>query len=153
MRILSKNILSLQLQSIFKIFENQIWLKISIHCDVVLFSRMTNEKLMCMTSSSVNGVGEKDVEVDFGGYKRLLNSKFTFENDPEINYIYRNHSIARYSQHLSNMESRLKFTSSFGDPSSSMQWFLIFFTLLWKLCRSDLHLKGLLFDKIKLSML
>lgn len=74
---------------------------------------MTNEKLMCMTSSSVNGVGEKDVEVDFGGYKRLLNSKFTFENDPEINYIYRNHSIARYSQHLSNMESRLKFWSSF----------------------------------------
>lgn len=57
-------------------------------------TQMTTEKLMCMTSSSVNGVGEKDVEVDFGGYKRLLNSKFTFENDPEINYIYRNHSIA-----------------------------------------------------------
>lgn len=79
---------------------------------------MTTEKLMCMTSSSVNGLGEKDVEVDFGGYKRLLISKFAYEKDPEISYIYRNHSIARYSQHLSNMESRLKLTSSFGQPSS-----------------------------------
>lgn len=85
---------------------------------MVLSSRMTTEKLMCMTSSSVNGLGEKDVEVDFGGYKRLLISKFAYEKDPEISYIYRNHSIARYSQHLSNMESRLKFTSSFGQPSS-----------------------------------
>lgn len=91
----------------------QIWFKISIQCDVVLSSRMTTEKLMCMTSSSVNGLGEKDVEVDFGGYKRLLISKFAYEKDPEISYIYRNHSIARYSQHLSNMESRLKFTSTF----------------------------------------
>lgn len=107
---------------------------------MVLSSRMTTEKLMCMTSSSVNGLGEKDVEVDFGGYKRLLISKFAYEKDPEISYIYRNHSIARYSQHLSNMESRLKFTCSFGQPSLPMQLFYIYFILLWKLCQSDLDL-------------
>lgn len=102
---------------------------------------MTTEKLMCMTSSSVNGLGEKDVEVDFGGYKRLLISKFAYEKDPEISYIYRNHSIARYSQHLSNMESRLKFTSTFVNLHHLIcNDFFIYFILLWKSCQSDLDL-------------
>ena len=60
--------------------------------------RLMTDKLMCETSGSVNGLGEREVEVDFGGYKRLLSDKFTYVEDPQISYIYGNHSIARYKQ-------------------------------------------------------
>nr|XP_022299547.1 plexin-A2-like isoform X3 [Crassostrea virginica] len=57
-------------------------------------TQLMTDKLMCETSGSVNGLGEREVEVDFGGYKRLLSDKFTYVEDPQISYIYGNHSIA-----------------------------------------------------------
>ncbi|XP_061195541.1 plexin-A4-like isoform X3 [Saccostrea echinata] len=50
------------------------------------------DEIECKTSKSVNGVGEREVELDFGGFKRLLTDKFMYTEDPEITYISRYNS-------------------------------------------------------------
>ncbi|XP_048741494.2 plexin-A4-like isoform X3 [Ostrea edulis] len=59
-----------------------------------IVTKVTRDEIMCMTSKSVNGFGEKEVEVDFGGYKRLLTDKFIYKQDPVITYISRYNSTA-----------------------------------------------------------
>lgn len=51
----------------------------------------------CITSQHVAAQDIVDVEVSFGGYKRLLIPKFTYVEDPTITAIEPTKSILRYT--------------------------------------------------------
>ncbi|KAK3101113.1 hypothetical protein FSP39_001037 [Pinctada imbricata] len=53
-------------------------------CKVI---RANESELLCQTSQQVTSDNNVDVEVSFGGYKRLLNQKFKYEEDPVIEHV------------------------------------------------------------------
>lgn len=53
------------------------------------------EKTLTCLGSAQTGNDEAEVEVSFGGYKRLLSPKFTYVDDPEILSVNPRASILR----------------------------------------------------------